>query len=274
MTQWVKITTCGVVLALVALAAFGEESCKDYWSSTYAGLPRSDELDDEIIVLLNEGFVVGYSDIRMDPLWVYYRVCSADFSTAVGGKPWKSDCRTKTQVTTDDYKWTGYDRGHMAPNSAIAHCYNDETDEAQRQTFLMSNVCPQLHAMNDGPWGDIEDWVRGNMGKFGELWVIAGPIFDDSNGYQYLEKDAEHASLSQKPVEIPEKFYKIIVDEVAECVRVLAFIVPQEATYGEPIEIFLRSVDEIEETSGLDFLWELQDDLEEMLETATATALW
>lgn len=260
MTQWVKIATCGVVLALVALAAFGEESCKDYWNSTYAGLPRSDELDDEIIVLLNEGFVVGYSDTRMDPLWVCYRVFSVENPTAEKRPSrFKVDKRTCSQVKHDDYTNSGYDRGHMAPNYAIATRYGRN---AQLETFLMSNVCPQTPGLNRGLWKKLESETREYSDDFEEVWIITGPIFDE---------DIERLSSN---VEIPDEFYKIILDEVGGCQRVLAFIMPQAIPSGSTLNDFLVSVDEIEEKTGFDFLWQLEDELEAKLEAYTEMALW
>ena len=52
------------------------------------------------------------------------------------------DERTAARVSHDDYKpgTDRFDRGHMAPNHAIATRYGRE---AQLETFLMSNVCPQ-----------------------------------------------------------------------------------------------------------------------------------
>jgi len=42
-------------------------------------------------------------------------------------------------VTSHDYTGSGYNRGHCAPNYAIAVCYGAQ---AQLETFLMSNILP------------------------------------------------------------------------------------------------------------------------------------
>ncbi len=55
------------------------------------------------------------------------------------------DTLTIAKVTHNDYTHSGYDRGHMAPNYAIATRYGQE---AQKETFLMSNIVPQLGNLN------------------------------------------------------------------------------------------------------------------------------
>jgi endonuclease G len=166
----------------------------------------------------------------------------------------------------------------MVPKAAMSKCYGQAT---VNETYVLSNACPQLHEFNDGIWGDLEDLVREEYSvTCEEVWVIVGPIFDDCNGRAYLVKEAEYASLAQKPVEIPDAFYAILIDLVDGSPRVLAFVMAQGAGRGssaprkERLAPYLTSVDAIEAYTGLDFLWLLDDPAEAGLESATATALW
>jgi len=97
-----------------------------------------------------------------------------------------------------------------------------------------------------------------------EVWVVCGPIFDSD-----IEKLASG-------VEIPDAYYKIIVDEKNGKVRALAFIMPQGVTTDEKNNLgkFLTSVDEIERQTGLDFLHELPDDVENRVEAEKAGTTW
>ncbi len=235
-----------------------------------------------VIVLESRAFVVGYDDERMNPLWACYRVYGTMQSGSGKSRAWKTDDRTEAQVSDNDYKHTAgdYDRGHMAPKSAMYHCYGQT---AVDDTYVLSNACPQWHPFNDGPWGDLEDLVRNKYSVlFDEVWIIAGPIFDDSNGQEYLTKDTDHAAWAQKPVEIPDAFYKIIIDMEAGSPRALAFMIDHDEGYDygsgetdkERLSGFLVSIDKIETTTGLDFLWLFDDALEASLESLTATCLW
>jgi endonuclease G len=222
----------------------------------YEGNPRG--AVDEILV--NKAYCVGYSDLREDPLWVSYRVRFAD-DPASCERPSRFlvDARTKAKVSHDDYTGSGYDRGHMAPNATIAYAFGCD---AQRETFLMSNVCPQTPTLNRGIWAQLEDDEREWEDEFGDLWVCTGPIFEGT------------IEALDSGVEIPDAFYKIIVDETGSTIRVLAFIIPQNVPAGAELGTFLTTVDEIETRTGFDFLWALDDATESVLESTAAAVVW
>ena len=271
------------LIVLVSQLATVANDCTDC-IPFFGGLPlvASSSLvtAESLTVLDNRTYIVGYSDARMNPLWVCYRVYDV---AQVGPAPsysWRIDHRTTAKVSDNDYKYTGFQRGHMTPKSAMYHCYGSS---AVRDTFVLSNACPQLGEFNNGPWGDLEDLVRGNYSiVLDEVWVITGPIFDDTNGQRYLLKDAEHNGWPQKPVETPDAFYKIIIDELDGEVRALAFIIDHSEGYGygqggstvERLSGFLVSIDRIEAATGLDFLSALNDTLEDNLERRSEETMW
>jgi endonuclease G len=170
------------------------------------------------------------------------------------------DDRTAARVSHNDYSGSGYDRGHMAPNYAIATRHGAD---GQLETFLMSNIISQKGNLNRRIWKDLELLVAKDYGQnLGEVWVTTGPIFDEN--FEKLESG----------VEIPDACYKIIVDEDGDTVRVIAFIMGQDVSGNEPLSRFLVSVDEIENATGLDFLSKLPDDIEDRLEREKAARLW
>ncbi|MFC1467798.1 DNA/RNA non-specific endonuclease, partial [Verrucomicrobiota bacterium] len=91
-------------------------------------------------LLKNSGYTVGYSDHFELPLWSAYRVFNVP-KLESGKRPsrFTTDTRTKARVSHNDYTRSGFDRGHMAPNYAIATRYGRT---AQKETFLMSNIIP------------------------------------------------------------------------------------------------------------------------------------
>jgi endonuclease G len=225
----------------------------------YAGLPKATAAGCEVSVLRNIGYVVGYSEARKDPLWAAYRAYRAGHWTP---HPRPSgfyvDERTEARVSQRDYTRSGYDRGHMAPNHVIDKCYGRE---AQLETFLMSNICPQRPHLNQEVWESLEAKVADEYAdRYGQVWVTVGPIFDD---------DIEALPCG---VEIPDAFYSILIRESEGKPQVLAFIMPQEVVGDEPLEQFLQSVDEIEKETGLDFEPDLGEPAE--VEEEAATTLW
>lgn len=215
-----------------------------------------------IRVLMNQAYVTGYSDTLRNPLWVAYRV--QDLATLPKSPPrpekFEIDRRTVARVAPDDFASSGYDRGHLAPNFAIATRYGAK---AQRETFLMSNITPQRHALNAGVWRELEMKIATSYpARYGEVWVLTGPVFG-----------SEPRKL-RGGVRVPEAFFLIVVDENEGKLRTLAFIVPQDASSETDFGRYLASIDDIQRRTGLDFLSELDDAAERQVEQLRAARVW
>jgi endonuclease G len=230
-------------------------------SHLYGGAPRSLSGTSGAPRLLNNtGYMVGYSDALGDPLWAAYHVRD----TEVHEPPprpdeFSVDNRTAARVESELYNRSGYDRGHMAPNFAIATHYGRA---AQEETFQMSNVCPQKHSLNAGLWKALEQKIATNYpGRFGEVWVVAGPIFN------------EHPARLKRRVAIPDAFYMIIVDESDGRVRAESFIFPQEPVSAQ-LDSYLVTISEIERRTGLDFFSEIPADAQRTLESHLVARAW
>ncbi|MFN2331519.1 MAG: DNA/RNA non-specific endonuclease [Halomonas sp.] len=214
-------------------------------------------------VLRNEGFLVGWSDVRVNPLWVSYQLRAVEDPNAGPRPGFRKDWRTLWPVGTDHYAGSGYDRGHMAPNYAIAAVHGRE---AQLDTFYMSNMSPQRPDLNRRLWQRLEEVVIDRfVPRFGEVQVITGPVFPED----FFDNVLNRVGL----VEIPEAFYKIIAVP-GDRPRVLAFLMPQEVLGDEPLDVYLVSVDEIEARTGLNFFPRLPDDVAKALEGEVITQGW
>ena len=101
--------------------------------------------------------------------------------------------------TLEDYRGSGYDRGHMAPSG-------DEPDaRAQYESFALSNMVPQDSNDNRYLWADIEMAVRELVLAGGdEVYVVTGPLFDP-NG----------AVTLHGRVEVPTFLFKAVYDPAA-----------------------------------------------------------
>lgn len=216
--------------------------------------------------LRNNGFLVGYSDLRGNPLWVEYALTPLQNNAPRLERlsHFQSDWRALNRVNHDDYNKSGYDRGHNAPNFAISSLYGKY---AQAETFLMTNISPQRPKLNQQVWKRLEEIELSFFAKnFGKVWVITGPIFGEK---------AEKLSTSWR-VDIPKAFYKIYVTEETDSkpAFALAFIVPQTVTGKENLWQFLTTVDTVEAQTGLDFLSDLEDATEKHLEGTIEAAPW
>lgn len=257
----------GVSLVFVMVAAglwyTQEQGYRDQLS--WMGVPTWETLTPTSVhrVLRNDGFLVGWSDLRVNPLWVSYYLHAVEDPHAGARPDFQRDWRTLWPITTDSYFGSGYDRGHLAPNYAIAAVHGRV---AQSHTFRMSNITPQRPDLNRRLWQRLEEVVIDHfVPRFGTLQVIAGPVFPE----RYLDNALNRVGL----VEVPEAFYKIIVVP-AEQPLALAFLMPQNVRGNEPLDRYVVSIDEIEMRTGLDFFPNLSEDMAGRLEGQVRTQGW
>ena len=253
-----------LIAAVAALAFYANELLFERDKMTYMGIPKARELSADTFTrtFRNQGYMVGYSDLRGNPLWVVYKLNKIAPGAPSHKRPdsFSPDWRNLTFVNSGSYTGSGYDRGHMAPNSAISKLYGKG---AQKETFLMTNITPQRASLNQHAWQRLEEMEREVLAsKFDELWVFTGPIFDEKR---------ERLKSSMK-VEIPDAFYKVFAGVgKGGKPQLLAFVFPQNARKNAKLEKFIVSVDEVEKLSGFDFFHELDDELERNLEAAKNT---
>jgi endonuclease G len=227
----------------------------------YAGLPIATNYPNPIKRIDRTGYVIAYDEQRKNPAWVAYHL------TAIEKKPtskrpsrFKTDKDTEAKVSHKDYTNSGYDRGHMAPNYGISTRYGRA---AQIETFLMSNIVPQKPNLNRGVWRKLEMKVAKLANRFDGVYIITGPIYDN-----------QIETISKKNIEIPDSFYKIIIDLENNTPRALAFIMPQNVNRKDKPEKFLTNIDEIEKQTGLDFFADLEDSYESQFEHQIAKQIW
>jgi endonuclease G, mitochondrial len=251
---------------LLSALIIGLVGCSD--NLLYQGKPKatSFSINTWFHTLRNHGFIVGYSDIRGNPLWVEYALTPID-----EGEPslprltrFSTDKRVFNRIKHDSYNKSGYDRGHNAPNYAISHLYGAE---GQKDSFLMTNISPQTPKLNRQFWQRLEEVEAKYFTKQADkIWVITGPVFTGST---------ERLSSSWR-VEIPDAFYKIYITEAKpnQSSKVLAFLVPQTIKGNEPLSQFVTSIDNIEAQTGLDFFSDLDDVTENQLEASIEPQAW
>ena len=255
LTDAVGLTGRDAEIALVAPLRTNQIVC--------AGLPNRivSAAPDDIVVLRKTGFIIGYSPALRHPLWAAYQtfpVASAALPPRPSG--FKPDPRAKRSPHHKEYTKSGYDRGHMVPNLAIASRYGKA---AQLETFLTSNICPQRSGLNQGPWYELEYRISEIWPKsLGTVWVIAGAI-----------PSPEDRRL-RSGIGIPTGFYQIVVSQRDNRLRAFAVYMPQTIRRRTYARSTLVSIDELERITGLDFLSELPDEAEAALEAATPTRLW
>ena len=213
--------------------------------------------------LVNRGYSVGYDESLPSPRWSSYRVFPYKEVHRERPSGFKPDPRTDAHVVTSEYVRSGYDRGHMSPNYAISVCYGEE---AQKETFLLSNIVPQLHALNAGLWKDMEQRVvKRYVERYGTVWVQVGPVF---------------TSPSEKKVgrlPVPSAFWMVIseYEEAQHGIRAIAYLVPHEEKWRDAeLTRYVVSIRRVEQLTGLDFVPQLPRATQDRLESTAAPRAW
>lgn len=226
------------------------------------GFPKATR---NLTLLKNTGYTVGYDEARKTPAWAVYKVRKPTHPLTPRPADFEADGRTRARIRPSDYSHSGYDRGHMAPNFAIAVGYGEQ---AQRETFLMSNITPQLHGLNDGLWRAMEHRIATRYpARFGEAWVVCGPVYDHP----------EHPKTIRAGIAVPDAFYLVVIDRDEDTgeLRAQGYLVPHRAIPdNDDPSAYLTDLRTLEARTGLDFFAALPREKQNALEQTTALKAW
>lgn len=235
----------------------------------YAGRPVFDA--EKLTFLENVGYANGFSESKQQPLWTCYHLKGEPAFKGLkrpDNIKFETDNRTRARVESRAYSNSGFTRGHNAPSDAIGAFFGEK---AQRETFLMSNVCPQKGDLNSGDWNGLENAEQFVYRRqHGKIWVVTGPLFEG--------QPASMGTIGREKVPVPTSFYKVVVVEEngkgRAGVKMLGVIMPQAAQGTHALRTYIVSVDTIEKRSGIDFFADLPDEIESRVEAAMPDASW
>lgn len=234
--------------------------------------------------MFRRGYAVGYDPKFKIPVWVQYRLNRADSdnNSFVRSNAFDEDgsVRPQARATLSDYAGSGYARGHMAPADDMR--WNQEAEE---QSNLLTNIAPQIGPTYNGSiWKTIESRVRSWVKDRGDLTIICGPVFEARTRVHQIERQPVTTRqmlfnvIGENDVAVPTAFFKIIVDmRNQQRPDVIAFLVRHFDTVPGPerqVETYLSSINQIEELTGLDFLTNLPENVQEEIEREPAANSW
>ena len=164
------------------------------------------------------------------------------------------------RATWQDYARSGYSRGHMCPAGD-----NKWDEEALRQTFLLTNICPQLYELNAGDWNELEKKCRTWARRYGNVYIVCGPIL--------LNK--VHRTIGRNKVVVPEAFFKVVLrlENGGKAGKGIGFIYRNEDV-KKKMSAYVNSIDEVERITGLDFFAALPDNVEKAIEAKSDLGEW
>ena len=210
-------------------------------------------------IIHRTGYTLSYDSKTKTPQWVAWELTQEETK---GKEKRTNDFKPDpdvigSKVVTTDYSNSGYDRGHMAPAADMKW-----SKKAMKESFYMSNICPQNHHLNTEDWGDLEEKCRQWARKYGKVYIACGPIYNGKRN-EYI---------GERRVKVPDAFFKVVLINEKEMQCALGFLFDNE--YGKrPLKKYQVPVDKVEQLTGMDFFSALPDDLENWLESEVSNTL-
>ena len=130
---------------------------------------------------------------------------------------------------------------------------------AMKESFYYTNCCPQDESLNSGQWSTLENKVRNWAEQFGNVTVVTGPIIGKNiNG-----------TIGENQVVIPDALFKAILADN----QAIAFVMYNRSSNAN-MQKCAMSVNQLEKISGLDLFQELNDNIEESIESTYSLKYW
>lgn len=219
----------------------------------------SSSSSDNYLVIRN-AYALSYNASKGIANWVAWRISENDLGAAERQNNFRPDAvlpKNVTRVTPNDYTGSGFDRGHLCPSAD-----RSSSEQANSETFLMTNIAPQTPDLNREVWENLESYSRTlvKKGKV-DLYIVAGT---------YGEK-----GKLKKKVTIPTNFWKVIVavpqggnvSAINENTHIIAVDMPNAAGIaGTNWRDFHTTVRTIEQRANVNLFSNLPQNLQNILE--------
>ena len=213
-------------------------------------------------ILHRRGYTTSYNQQTKTPNWVAWHLTDAHTRGRIQRQQEvfaeDEDIARGQRATDSDYYNSRYDRGHMCPAG------DNKWDQlAMTQSFLFTNICPQNHGLNKYEWNDLEmlcrDWAR----KYGAIDIVCGPLFTAGGGQK---------TIGRNKVWVPDAFFKVVLCRKGKP-KAIGFVYRNEGK-KQAMADAVRTVDEIERMTNIDFFPALDDETETRIEATSDLDAW
>lgn len=206
-----------------------------------------------------EGFRLSFNADNHTPNWVAWELLASEAEGVVPRKDkfWTDD-ELEGCPDADDYRKSGYDKGHMCPAAD-----QKWSEQAMYDCFSFANMTPQDGALNSGAWQTLEKKERKWAMRDSAILIVAGPIYEKSDTMR----------IGANGVRVPSAFFKVIAAPYLDKPRGIAFVYPNMSSPGN-MENYVLTIDDVEKLTGFDFFYNLPDDLEENIESVASFRDW
>lgn len=211
------------------------------------------------IILRKKSYVVSYNQDTRMPNWVAWQLTAehTDGELKRMNNFHEEENCPSPRATLQDYKGSGWSRGHMCPAGD-----NKWNRDAMYDSFSLVNVCPQDSKLNSGVWNSLEMDCRQWARQYGEVYIVCGPVL----------MKRQHETIGPNKVVVPEAFFKVVLCMVGKPKAFGVVVRNNEGTKKR--DLYYNSVDDVERLTGLDFFPSLPDDIEKVVEAEVNMDEW
>ena len=208
--------------------------------------------------------------------WSCYQMHAGNSSSKTDRKPYNEggefseypndpDLSSKYHFTSDPYRFSGYDHGHIIASADRAYSFNKR---ANTQTFYMTNMQPQVNGFNAKVWANMEAQVRRwNNNSFRDtLYVVKGGTIDR------WDQIITTIGSGQNKIPVPKYFFMALLckkntNSTTGGYRALGFWIQHKSNSDTDLRPYVVSIDELERLTGIDFFCNLPDQYEQIVES-------
>ena len=252
---------------LIALSLLGLTGCDELFSSSSSGQehlllgnPSGAGVAPNNYLMIKPQYALSYNRDRATANWASWQLNDAWLGQTKRQDDFREDPTLPPdwhQVDGNDYRGSGYDRGHLVPSGDRTASPTDNS-----ATFVMTNIIPQTPENNREAWRELEEYCRSLVRQGKELYIVAGV-------YENREK------ISDGEVVAPRRTWKVVVvldkpgaglRSIDRDTRVIAVNVPNYLRVNDDWRTYRVSVDNLENLTGYDFLSNVSSDIQAEIE--------
>lgn len=215
------------------------------------------------IILERYCYSLSYNPESRQPNWVMWQLTGEHVMNRKEGiwNEYRADLELDSAIraTLEDYSNSGYDRGHMCPGG---DCNWD--DMGRDETYVLSNMCPQNPELNRGDWKEIENACRKWAEKYGNIYIVCGPIFF---------KSQEHERIGRNQIPVPEAFFKVVLCVESPSPKGIGFIC-RNTDGNRKKDFYVNSIRQVERVTGYRFFPQVEDSIKNMVWDMDDISIW
>lgn len=246
----------------------------DNSNSLFGNPSNASTLTPDNYLLDQRYYVESYSTSRSTPNWVSWHL---DATTITGAAKRMDNFAAFSDlpsgafaVQSTSYQNSGFDRGHNVPSGD-----RTSSTDANSATFLMTNMIPQAPQNNQGPWEQLESYLRTKVLEGNEVYVIMG-----SYGSGGVGNNGSATTIAGGKIAVPSNVWKVAViipagdadmSRVSSTTRVIAVNTPNINSLDKDWKKHRVSVRDIEKATGYNLLSNLPQSIQDAIETKVDT---